>query len=316
MADSPTTEPGGVLPDPSGNSPDPLEAVETVQTLSLRDRVRVIIFEAETPTGAAFDILLIFAIVASVLAVMLDTVPSFHARYGDVFYGVEWAFTILFLLEYLVRLWCIDDRWRYARSFFGVIDLLCILPSFIGLFVSGAHNLLVIRILRVLRVFRVMRMVRYVSEAELLLDALRGSRRKIIVFISTVIALVVIFGSLMYLIEGEANGFTSIPKSVYWAVITLTTVGYGDLVPLTPLGQAIATVVMIMGYGIIAVPTGIITLEMNQAQQRRTNTRICSNCGHEGHARDARYCDQCGAALPHRRELRGEPGLAELPRSE
>ena len=295
--------------------PEPSEATKKNKGLSLRDRVRIVIFEAETPAGRTFDVLLIIAIIASVLAVMVDTVPAIHARWGGWFYIAEWVFTILFLVEYLVRLWCIDDRLRFARSFFGVIDLLCILPSFLGLFIVGAHNLLVIRILRVLRVFRVLRMVRYVNEAELLLDALRNSRRKITVFISTVVALVVIFGSLMYLIEGEANGFTSIPKSVYWAVITLTTVGYGDLVPLTPLGQAVATIVMIMGYGIIAVPTGIITLEMNQAQQRRANTRICSNCSHEGHSSDARYCEHCGERLT-RPARKGEPGLAELPRDE
>lgn len=288
------------------------DSPERTPTLTLRDQVRVVIFEAETPAGAAFDIALIVAIICSVLSIMLDTVPTVHDRYGHVFYVVEWVFTVLFLIEYLLRLWCIDQPLRYARSFFGVIDLLCLLPSFIGLFVTGAHNLLVIRILRVLRVFRVLRMVRYVNEAQFLLEALRASRRKIIVFISTVVALVVIFGSLMYLIEGEANGFTSIPKSVYWAVITLTTVGYGDLAPVTPLGQAVATMVMIMGYGIIAVPTGIITLEMNQAQQRRSNTRICPSCSCEGHGGDARFCYGCGASLAGPQRI-GEPGLIELP---
>ncbi|MFK7915891.1 MAG: ion transporter, partial [Pseudomonadales bacterium] len=185
---------------------------------SLRDRIRIIIFEAETPAGKAFDVALIVAILASVAAVMLDSVPWVHAAYGQYLYVAEWVFTLFFLAEYLVRLWCIRDSKSYAFSFFGVIDLLCILPTFIGLFAAGAHNLLVIRILRVLRVFRVLRMVRYVSEANLLLDAMRASSRKIIVFVSTVIAMVVVFGSLMYLVEGPGNGFSSIPRSVYWAV--------------------------------------------------------------------------------------------------
>lgn len=266
-------------------------------TAALRDRIRIIIFEAETPAGKAFDVALIIAILASVAAVMLDSVPWVHAAYGHYLYAAEWVFTIFFLAEYLVRLWCIRDSKSYAFSFFGVIDLLCILPTFIGLFVSGAHNLLVIRILRVLRVFRVLRMVRYVSEANLLLDAMRASSRKIIVFVSTVIAMVVVFGSLMYLVEGPGNGFSSIPRSVYWAVTTLSTVGYGDITPQTPLGQALATVVMIMGYGIIAVPTGIITLEMNEAHRRRANTRTCAECSAEGHSREATYCWRCGEHL-------------------
>ncbi|MEM6710638.1 MAG: ion transporter [Pseudomonadota bacterium] len=296
----------------------PIQKTDPATRLGLRDRIRIVIFEAETPAGKTFDVALIVAILVSVLAVMLDTVPTVHARYGAVLYIVEWTFTVVFLIEYLVRLWCINEPLRYARSFFGLIDLLCLLPSFIGLLLPGSQNLLVIRILRVLRVFRVLRMVRYVDEAQFLLDALRNSRRKITVFISTVVALVVIFGSLMYLIEGEANGFTSIPKSVYWAVITLTTVGYGDLTPVTPLGQTVATLVMIMGYGIIAVPTGIITMEMTQAGQRRSNgrnnTRVCPHCSCEGHTLDARFCYRCGGSL-NQESAPGEPGLAELPES-
>ncbi|MGI9326810.1 MAG: ion transporter [Pseudomonadales bacterium] len=283
--------------------------------VALRDRVRIIIFEAETPAGAAFDVALILAILASVAAVMLDTVPVIHERYGNVLYIVEWVFTGLFLLEYLIRLWCIRDSKSYAFSFFGVIDLLCVLPSFIGLFVGGAQNLLVVRILRVLRVFRVLRMVRYVSEANLLMDALRASSRKIIVFVSTVITMVIIFGALMYLVEGSENGFNSIPQSVYWAVTTLSTVGYGDITPKTPVGQALATIVMILGYGIIAVPTGIITLEMNEAHRRRANTRTCAECSAEGHSNEASYCWRCGSNLFRKAEVRVEPGLTEIPRS-
>ncbi|MEM1435704.1 MAG: ion transporter [Pseudomonadota bacterium] len=288
------------------------DSVDAASRLTLRDRTRIIIFEAETPAGAAFDIALIIAILASVVAIMLDTVDVIHERYGAVLMVTEWVFTVLFTIEYLVRLWCIREPLRYARSFFGLIDLLCLLPTYIGFFFVGAQNLLVIRILRVLRIFRVLRMVRYVNEANFLLEALKASRRKITVFISTVFALVVIFGSLMYLIEGTENGFTSIPKSVYWAVITLTTVGYGDLTPVTPLGQAVSTLVMVLGYGIIAVPTGIITMEMTQAQQRRNTTRVCAACSAEGHARDARFCYRCGAELPRSQKL-GEPGLIELP---
>ncbi len=284
---------------------------------SLRERVRVVIFEAETPAGAVFDVALIVAILLSVAAVMLDTVPSVHARYGAVLYVVEWAFTAFFLIEYLVRLWCIREPRAYALSFFGLVDLACILPSFIGLFWPGAQNLLVIRILRVLRVFRVLRMVQYVSEANLLLDALRASARKIIVFVSTVLTLVVIFGSLMYLIEGSANeGFSSIPRSVYWAVTTLSTVGYGDITPITPIGKTMATIVMVLGYGIIAVPTGIITLEMNEAHRRAANTRTCAECSAEGHSQEATFCWRCGAHLYRKPVDRVEPGLIELPKAD
>ena len=262
-----------------------------------KDTVRVVIFEAHTPAGRAFDVALIIAILVSVVAVLLDSVESIHVEYSRWLYGVEWFFTIIFTIEYGLRLWCINDTRLYARSFFGVVDLLGILPTYLSLLFAGTQYLLVIRILRVLRVFRVLRMVRYVNEADLLTEALRASRRKIVVFIATVAALVIVFGSLMYLIEGAEHGFTSIPKSIYWAVITMTTVGYGDLVPQTPLGQALATIVMIMGYGIIAVPTGIVTLELSEASRRRTTTRTCPNCSEEGHAREATYCLRCGAHL-------------------
>jgi voltage-gated potassium channel len=262
-----------------------------------RDTVRVIIFEAHTPAGKAFDVGLIVCILVSVLAVMLDSVGSIHHEYQHVLYGVEWFFTILFTVEYALRLWCIENKGRYARSFYGIVDLLGIIPTYLSIFFAGTQYLLVIRVIRVLRVFRVLRMMRYVGEAELLTQALRASRRKIIVFISSVAALVIIFGSMMYLIEGEANGFTSIPRSVYWAVITMTTVGYGDITPQTPLGQAVASLVMIMGYGIIAVPTGIVTLELSEASRRAMNTRTCPGCSAEGHTREATYCWHCGHHL-------------------
>lgn len=276
---------------------------------SFKDTVRIIIFEAHTPAGKAFDVGLIILILFSVLAVLLDSVADLHDAFGKYFLAMEWFFTVLFTLEYLVRLWCIENTGRYAKSFYGIVDLLGILPTYVSLFVADTQYLLVIRILRVLRVFRVLRMVRYVGEAELLRDALIASRRKITVFISSVLALVVIFGSFMYLIEGAENGFTSIPQSIYWAVITLTTVGYGDLTPQTPLGQAMATLVMIMGYGIIAVPTGIVTLELSEAHKRAANTRTCPVCAVEGHVREATYCWRCGTHL-YQNDEGADPGTA------
>lgn len=269
-----------------------------------RETVRLVIFEAHTPAGRAFDIALILCILVSVLAVLLDSVAGIHERYGDLLYKVEWSFTILFTIEYVLRLWCIQNTWRYTRSFYGIVDLLGIVPTYLSLLIADTQYLLVVRILRVLRVFRVLRMVRYVGEAQVLTDALKASQRKITVFISTVLALVVVFGSFMYLIEGPESGFTSIPKSIYWAVITLTTVGYGDLTPVTPLGQAFATIVMILGYGIIAVPTGIVTMELSEAHRRSANTRTCPVCSVEGHIREATYCWRCGEHLY--REERGE----------
>jgi voltage-gated potassium channel len=270
-----------------------------------KDSVRIVIFEANTPAGKTFDVGLIICIIASVLAVMLDSVPWIHSRFGEEFYVAEWIFTILFTIEYGLRLWCIQNKALYARSFYGIVDLLGILPTYLSLFFAGTQYLLVIRVLRVLRVFRVLRMVRYVGEAELLVQALRASSRKIIVFISTVVALVIIFGSLMYLVEGEEHGFTSIPKSIYWAIITLTTVGYGDIAPVTPLGQGLASLIMIMGYGIIAVPTGIVTLELSEASRRSANTRTCPACSAEGHTREATYCWRCGEHL-YRSDARAE----------
>ncbi len=265
-----------------------------------KDSVRIVIFEADTPAGKAFDVALIVTILLSVGAVMLDSVPALHDQYGDYLYVLEWVFTIAFTIEYGLRLWCIQNTWLYARSFYGIIDLLGIIPTYLSLWLAGSQYLLVIRVLRVLRVFRVLRMVRYVGEAELITQALVASRRKITVFICTVLALVVVFGSFMYLIEGGTNGnFSSIPDSIYWAVTTMTTVGYGDITPTTPLGRAMATIIMIMGYGIIAVPTGIVTLELNEANRRRPNTKTCPACSAEGHANEASYCWRCGGHLYH-----------------
>lgn len=266
-----------------------------------KDSVRSIIFEADTPAGKAFDVWLIVLILLSVAAIMADSVGGIHDRYGTALYVAEWIFTILFTIEYGLRLWCIQNTALYARSFYGIVDLLCILPTYLSLWIAGTQYFLVIRVLRVLRVFRVLRMVRYVGEAEMLAEALSASRRKVVVFITSVFALAVIAGSIMYLVEGGSNAnFRSIPDSIYWAVSTMTTVGYGDIAAESGLGRAISTVVMLMGYGIIAVPTGIVTLELNEANRRRANTRTCPVCSAEGHSQQAAFCWRCGEQLVRR----------------
>lgn len=281
--------------------------------MTSRDRIRIIIFEADTKAGRRFDVTLIGLILLSVLTVMLDSVPQINAKYGQQLYYAEWFFTVLFTVEYAVRLWCIEHSWGYAKSFYGVVDLLSVLPTYLSLWFPGAQFFLAVRILRVLRVFRVLRMVRYVGEAELIAQALAASRRKIIVFVASVLALMVIFGALMYVVEGGTNpAFASIPHSIYWAVTTMTTVGYGDITPTTPLGQSLASFIMIMGYGIIAVPTGIVTLELNEANRRQANTRTCSDCSAEGHSREASYCWRCGAPLYQRsRDRQPESGTED-----
>ncbi len=257
-----------------------------------------IIFEADTHAGKAFDIALILSILLSVLAVMLDSVDAVSQIYGDLLYSVEWFFTILFTLEYVFRLICTGRPTKYATSFFGIVDLLAVSPTYISLFFPGTHFLLAIRLLRILRIFRILKLAQYLGEADLLIKALRASRRKITVFLFAVLILVVIFGSMMYVIEGERHGFTSIPRSIYWAIVTLTTVGYGDISPKTSVGQALAAVIMIMGYGIIAVPTGIVTVEMSHAMDKKSiTTQVCPECSGEGHDYDAVYCKFCGGKL-------------------
>ncbi|MBI1925738.1 ion transporter [Candidatus Poribacteria bacterium] len=256
-----------------------------------------IIFEADTPAGKLFDIILILSIVLSVIAVMLDSVSAIRKVHGDFLYSVEWFFTILFTIEYVLRLLCIGQPIRYATSFFGVVDVLSIIPTYLSLFFPGSQYLLVIRILRVLRVFRVLKLVHYLGEANVIMQALRASRRKITVFLFTALTIVIVLGSLMYVIEGGENGFTSIPQSIYWSIVTLTTVGYGDISPKTGAGQALAAVIMILGYGIIAVPTGIVTVEFSRAVGEKVTTRVGSECSAEGHDNDAGYCKYCGARL-------------------
>ena len=263
-----------------------------------RHRLHEVIFEADTPAGKAFDVLLIVSILASVAAVMAESVQSLRDAYGPLLVGIEWFFTLLFTAEYLLRLASVRRPVRYATSFFGVVDLLAILPTYLSLLVAGTHYLLVIRILRILRVFRVLKLVQYLDEARLLGRALKASSRKIQVFLFTVVTLMIIFGSLMYMIEGAAHGFTSIPRSIYWTVVTMTTVGYGDISPQTGPGQFLASVLMILGYGIIAVPTGIVTVEMSRAGNRRlVTTQACPDCAAEGHDADAAHCKFCGAKL-------------------
>lgn len=265
---------------------------------TLRLRLRHIIFGTNTPAGRLFDQLLIITIIASVIAVMLDSVNEIHAQYGDLLYALEWGFTLVFTVEYLIRLWISDRPGRYAFSFYGVVDLLSVLPTYISLVAPGANYLLTIRILRVLRIFRVMRLLSFMSEANFLIRALTRARRKIAVFLFTVLVVMISFGSLMYVIEGPDNGFTSIPRSIYWAIVTVTTVGYGDITPHTILGQAIAALAMITGYAIIAVPTGIVTAEITSAMHRDRFSRECPNCHLHEHENDALHCKRCGEKLP------------------
>jgi len=263
----------------------------------LRAHLHEIIFEADTPTGRWFDIALIWFILVSVVAVMLDSVAGIRARHGTLLTVIEWFFTITFTIEYLLRLSCIGRPLKYATSFFGIVDLLAIVPTYLSILLPGSQFLVVIRILRVLRVFRVLKLVQFLNEMNVMMRALRASSRKIAIFMFTVSALMVVFGSVMYLIEGAENGFDNIPRSIYWAVVTMTTVGYGDISPQTPFGQAVAALVMMLGYAIIAVPTGIVASEMSRAERRTVSTQACQECSAEGHAADAVHCKKCGAKL-------------------
>ncbi|WP_201586813.1 ion transporter [Psychrobacter sp. HII-4] len=263
----------------------------------LRNRIHIIIEGTDTRLGKLFDIVLLIAILASVAVVMLDSVLYMRLQYGILFSYAEWFFTILFTIEYALRLFSAPNRLRYAFSFFGIVDLLSVLPSYLSLMFVGVQYLLVIRVLRILRVFRVLKLKAYMQQAGFLASALRTSQQKITVFFLSLVLLVTIFGSIIYVVEGPENGFTSIPLSIYWAVVTMTTVGYGDMSPKTPLGQAIATMVMITGYSIIAVPTGIFTSELARNMRPQLNPVTCPNCGKFGHAVGADFCDRCGHAL-------------------
>lgn len=266
----------------------------------LKERIHEIIFEADTPMGKLFDVVLMVMIVASVLVVLIESVPRYSDHYAEVFYFLEWAFTAFFLIEYLLRLYCVYRPWKYVTSFFGIIDLLAILPAFIGLFLTGAHSLLIIRVLRLLRVFRIFKLGHFMAESQQLLHALKASRAKITVFLFFVVLLVTIIGSVMYIVEGgaEGSGFTSIPVSIYWAIVTLTTVGFGDITPSTELGQFFSAIVMLLGYAVIAVPTGIVSVELFKSGKKSEHTaQACRYCGAEGHMDDAVFCKYCGERL-------------------
>lgn len=262
-----------------------------------RGALHQIIFEADTPAGRAFDVGLLWSVILSVATVMLESVGSIRALYGDLLHFLEWLFTILFTIEYVLRLLSVQRPLAYATSFFGVVDLLAVIPTYVSILAPGSQYLLSIRILRLLRIFRIFKLTEYLSEASIIRTALLASRRKISVFLFAVMTVVVIIGSAMYVVEGEEHGFSDIPTSIYWAIVTMTTVGYGDLSPQTPLGKAFASIVMIMGYGILAVPTGIVTVEMTQASRQGVNRQACPACGAEGHDLDAAHCKYCGVHL-------------------
>lgn len=263
-----------------------------------RLRLYEIVFESDTRTGRSYDILLLICIVASVIVVALESVSSLPIFVDHCLYVFEWIFTIIFTFDYVIRIFIVPNKRKYIFSFFGIIDLLSILPTYLGLLFVGAQSLMVIRSIRLIRIFRIFKLSRYVGEGQNLARALKSSRHKIIVFLVIISTSVIITGTLMFLIEGPAHGFTSIPKSIYWAIVTMTTVGYGDLAPQTPLGQTLASIIMILGYGIIAVPTGIVSAEMVfQKNNQQISTEVCPHCMREGHDPDAVHCKYCGGSL-------------------
>lgn len=267
-------------------------------TFRWRHRLHEVIFEADTFGGKAFDLTLILCIALSIVVVMLDSIQALHEQYGSLLYVAEWVFTLLFTIEYALRLLCVGRPLRYAFSFYGIVDFFSIIPTYLSIFIPGTQYLLVIRSLRVLRIFRIFKLAQYIGEARQLTRALHSSRRKIMIFYFTVIHIVVIVGAMMYLIEGRESGFTSIPRSIYWAIVTITTVGYGDIAPQTNVGQAVAAFLMITGYAILAVPTGIVTAEWAmQNNQRIISTQSCPQCSSEGHDVDAKFCKDCGADM-------------------
>lgn len=264
-----------------------------------RFRLHEVIYESNTRAGKAFDVGLLIAIFTSIIVVMLDSVESIHRHHGKLFFALEWGYTILFTIEYTLRLISIRQPLRYVFSMLGIIDLIALIPSYLGIFFLGAQSLLVFRALRLLRVFRIFKLGRFLTEINFLKQALTGSLRKISIFMLTVLTLVIILGSIMYLVEKRENGFSNIPESIYWAIVTITTVGYGDISPITPLGKFVASVVMLIGYSIIAVPTGIITHDLALAVKNKKEEapESCPNCSREGHDSDAEYCKYCGSSL-------------------
>ena len=268
-----------------------------------RSRLHNIVFEAETTAGKLFDIFLFSMIIGSIFVVVLDSVKSFHEAWGEVFVTLEWGFTFFFATEYAVRIWTSKKPVSYIFSFYGLVDLLAILPTPIAYFYGGAPSMLVIRSLRLLRIFRVLKLFKFTGQQDVIFSALRSGWRKILVFVFALLTLNLVIGSFMYIVEGEGSGFTSIPRGMYWAIVTMTTVGYGDIAPTTVVGQMFASIVMIMGYGIIAVPTGIVSATVTQSRQNsQRNTRHCSSCNHVGHSPNALFCHACGEKL-HRNSI-------------
>lgn len=267
------------------------------QDQSLKDKLYSIIFESDTPAGRAFDIALLWLIVGSILLISVESLPSVNGLQLQYIFLLEWLVTIIFTLEYIIRILVVKNKKKYVKSFFGVIDLLAILPTYLSILIPGTQVALVLRIFRLLRVFRILKLGRYIGESYVLLNALKASRYKITVFLEGVLVVVIIFGTLMYLIEGEASGFTSIPESIYWAIVTLTTVGFGDIAPLTPFGRAVASLLMLLGYGVIAVPTGIVSAELSRTKPAKARTRTCSGCQADIEDDEANYCKHCGTQL-------------------
>ena len=265
-----------------------------------RQRLARVIWESDTPAGRLFDKILVAAIVVSVAVVVADSVAGWHVAHRELFVGIEWFFTLLFTAEYVARLATVENRWRYARSFFGIVDLLAVLPTWLALFFPELHALIDVRVLRLLRVFRIFTLSASVSEYQYMGAALLASRRKILVFLIAVLMIDLVVGTIMYVVEGPANGFADIPTSVYWAITTMTTVGFGDIIPKTDLGRFIASCMMLVGWGTLAVPTGIVTAEMTVRRHVRPplGARECSACGAAGYGPEARFCQQCGSALP------------------
>ena len=273
--------------------------MEDSNTKSFKQKVHEIIFEADTVTGKLFDVILLAAILLSIIGVMLESVDEIDKKYHELIIAFEWGFTILFTIEYFFRIYAVNRPFKYIFSFMGIVDLLAIIPTYLIFIFPAAHSLSVIRSIRLIRVFRVFKLSHYLRGAHTMQIALRSSRPKIIVFLLSVMLLVIILGTLMYIIESSAstNGFENIPDSIYWAIITLTTVGYGNIVPMTIFGKIVASFIMILGYGIIAVPTGIVTAEFSRKRKEKVNTQVCPDCTAEGHEMEAKFCNKCGAEL-------------------
>jgi voltage-gated potassium channel len=269
----------------------------TQKQTSWKRELHEIIYEADTPNGKLFDLILLTTILASIVLVMLESIDSINDSYGTFLNISEWIITGLFTLEYILRIIAIEKPLKYIFSFYGIIDLLSTIPKYLSLIFIGSHHFAALRALRLLRVFRILKLTRYIGASNKLLIALKASRAKIGVFLFFIIILCVILGAIMYMIEGADNGFTSIPKSIYWAVVTMTTVGYGDIAPQTPFGQFIASIIMILGYAIIAIPTGIVSSEISKTDSIDTNTQSCPNCGIDGHKDGAEFCFSCGTKL-------------------